>query len=75
MALNREERQRLDETHDSIIRIETVLLGTGGDNGLVGDVKRLAISHFKLKKNFWVLVSFLAGSGVLGGGIWALLAG
>ena len=75
MALNKEERERLDEVRDSVIIIKTVLLGTDGDNGLVGDVKRLAVSHFKLKKSFWVLVSFLAGSGVLGGGLWALLAG
>ena len=74
MPLTSEERQKLDETHDSMIRIETVLLGSNGDNGLVGDVKRLAVSHFRLKKNFWVLTSFLAGSGVLGGSIWAILA-
>ena len=71
--LTKDERQKLDETHDSIIRIE-VLLGNG-DKGLCEDVRRLANSHYRLKKNYWVLVSFLAGSGVLGGGLWALLVG
>ena len=75
MALTKDERQKLDETHDCIIRLETVLLGTDGDNGLVGDVKLLAKSHFKLKKNFWILVAFLAGSGFLGCSLCALLTG
>lgn len=69
--LTKDERKKLDETHDSIIRIETVL--GNGDDGLVGDVKRIAKSHYNLKRNFIILVSFLAGSGVLTGGIWAFV--
>ena len=72
MALDKEERRKLDETHDSIIRIET-LLGNG-DKGLCYDVRCLSSSHYRLKRNFWIFTSFLAGSGVLGGGLWALLA-
>ena len=71
--LTKDEKQKLDETHDTVIELKTVLLGTNGDNGLVGDVKRIAKSHFRLKQNFWILVSFLIGSGILGGSIWGLL--
>ena len=73
--LTENEIESIRETHDTVIRVATVLLGTNGDNGLVGDVKRIGESHFKLKRNFWILVSFLAGSGVLGGSLWAIFAG
>ncbi len=57
-----------EEEHDMLIKIHTVLLGTNGDDGLVGDVQRFSNSHYKLRRNFWMLVSFLTGSGVLGAG-------
>jgi|TARA_R100001530_G_C4284671_1_gene146507 hypothetical protein len=62
------------ETHDAVQTIRAVLLGANGDNGLVGDVKRLANSHYKLKQQFWVLVGLLVGSGILAGGISVLLS-
>jgi len=40
MALNKEERKKLDDTYDAVIILKTVLLGKASDNGLVGDVKR-----------------------------------
>ena len=80
MALTKEERQKLDETHDSIIEIKTVLLGTDGYNGLVGDIKRnsqaiLTINnkYNKLNVHFWQLVGVLVGSGVIGGGTIGLI--
>ena len=80
MALTEEERQKLNETHDSIIEIKTVLLGTDGYNGLVGDIKQnsqaiLALNekHSKLNVHFWQLVGVLVGSGVIGGGAIGLI--
>ena len=61
-----------------ISEVHIVLLGVKGtdDKGLVGDVhdikealRDLASSHNHLKRCFWVLVSFLIGSGVIAGSI------
>ncbi len=73
MALTKDEREKLDRTHDTVIEIKTVLLGTDSDNGMVGDLKRLAKSHYKLRTNFWLLIGILVGSGILGGSLWGFL--
>ena len=73
MALNQDEKRKLDESHDAIIQVKTVLLGVNGDDGLCGDVKRVVESHSKLKRNFYSLIGFLVGSGVLGGSLWGVL--
>ena len=75
MALTKDEKKKLDETHDIVIQLKTVLLGTNSDNGLVGEFRRVAKSHFSLKRNFWVLVGILAGLGLLGTGLFSLLGG
>jgi len=72
MAYTKEDQKKIDETHDKVIEISIVLLGTNGDDGMCGDMKRITESHYKLKRNFWILVAFLAGSGVLGSGIWGI---
>ena len=72
MPLTKDERQRLDDTHDIVIEIKTVLLGANGDCGLCGDVKQLSSSHYRLRKYFWTLIGFLVGSGILAGGILSL---
>jgi len=76
MALTASEKKTLQETHDNGIKVKTVLLGVNGDDGLVGDVKRMCekqvrqtSEHNKLKRNFYLLVGILTGSGVLYGGI------
>ena len=62
MALNTEEREKLEETHDAVLILKTVLLGKDSDNGLVGDVKRNT-------KNINKLYAALIGiSLVIGGG-------
>ena len=62
MALNKEERKKLDDTHDAAITLMTVLLGKNSDNGLVGDVRRNT-------KNINKLYAALVGiSLVIGGG-------
>jgi len=62
VALNKEERKKLDDTHDAAITLMTVLLGKNSDNGLVGDVRRNT-------KNINKLYAALVGiSLVIGGG-------
>ena len=62
MALNKEERKKLDETHDTVIILKTVLLGKEGDNGAVGDIKR---NTRNINKLYAALVGI---SLVIGGG-------
>jgi len=78
------QKQLILDTHDTVMQISTVLLGVPGteDTGLVGEVKNnkdninvLGKSHGKLKRNFYILIAFLIGSGILGGSIWSMLNG
>jgi len=77
------QKQLIQETHETVVQLSTVLLGVQGtaNGGLVKEVKdvkvsvnELAKSHSKLKRNFWVLIGILVGSGALGGGIYGLLS-
>jgi len=69
------QKQLIQETHETVVQLSTVLLGVQGtaNGGLVKEVKdvkvsvnELAKSHSKLKRNFWVLIGILVGSGALG---------
>jgi len=40
---------------------------------LKGRVEFITNDHNKLKRNFYILVAFLCGSGVLGSSLWAFL--
>lgn len=55
----------IEETHDTVNTLKTVLLGVNGDEGLVGDVKQLARGHQKLCNRVWILIGVLASTGVL----------
>ncbi len=75
--------QLIREMSNRIIRIETLLVGIPDtdDGGLCGEVKgiRKTVSdvyekHDKLSRAFYILVGTLLGSGILGGGAYALLA-
>ncbi len=66
--MNEKERDRkINETHDVALQLKTVLLGANGDQGLVGDVKQIGQSHYKLRGQFRLLLGILVGSGVLTG--------
>ncbi len=79
-------KQISDDTVDikiDVIEIKTVLLGVPNteDGGLVREIRdmrenqdSLNKKHNKLSQKFWILVAFLAGSGVLGAGIWGLFS-
>ena len=67
----------IEETHDGVKQLSTVLLGVPGtdDRGLIGEVKNNSRDISKLKRNLFILIGTLVGSGVLGTGIWNLLNG
>ena len=71
------QRQMIEETHGTVIELKTVILGVPGtaNGGLVKQVNDVSKSHGKLKRNFWILVGLLIGSGILGSGIYGLLLG
>ena len=63
------ERKQIEETHDTVIRIKTVLLGANGDDGLCGEVKSLSERHNRLAKTFWITFGVLVGTGFIALGI------
>ena len=78
------QKQLVQETHQTVTELKTVILGIPGteDTGLYGEVKAVKLvvngvakSHGKLKRNFWLLVGTLVGSGVIGGGVYSILGG
>ena len=73
--MNQEEM--IQETHDTVIELNTVLCGAkdSDDKGLIGEVKDVKVSLYKLKLNFWKLVYILIGLGILGGGAYGLFNG
>lgn len=68
MALNKTEKQLLDETHAGMIKIKTVLLGANGDNGICGDVARNSKAISNLKKTLYILIGVLMGVSIVYGG-------
>lgn len=82
MALTKEERELLKEIREDQkqiredqIKVNTVLLGVDGSPGLVEEVQDLARGYGKLKRNFWLLIGFLGGTGIIGGSIYGVLNG
>lgn len=69
MALTKEERQKLDETHDSVLKLEVVLLGKNGYDGIVGQVQE---NTKRSIRNTIILASFF-GLGTLGGSAFGIV--
>ena len=65
----------LQETHDAAIKIQAVILDTDGHKGLASKVDDMCESHYRLKRNFWLLVGVLSGSGVITGAVLGVLNG
>jgi len=63
------DRELLEETHETVIILKTVVLGANGDKGLHGTVQEQGRELFSLKKAFWTLIGILVGSGVLAGSV------
>jgi hypothetical protein len=70
--LTKDDLNAIHETHDTIIELKTVLLGTNGDAGLCGDVKKQGEKLERTHTTLWILIGILAGSGVLTAGIYAI---
>ena len=67
----------LKEIHESVTQVKTVLLGVPGtqNGGLVQRVDEVCNSHYKLKRQFYILIGVLIGSGVLGINLWKVFGG
>ena len=73
MAGEAKDGELLLEINNKVTIIKTVLLGPDEEGGLLKDFKELQENHNTLYRNFWILVAFLLGSGVLGGSIYAIV--
>jgi len=65
-------RDEMSSVSKDVTAINTKI-GDEESGGLCANVKYLLQDHSRLKRNFWILVAFLVGSGVLGTGIWGIL--
>jgi len=77
------QEELIREIHNEVTIIKTVLLGApnSDDKGLIGEIKDIKKNYYelnhrvgRLSKTVWILIGILAGSGVLGAGLWNLLA-
>ena len=71
--MSEEERKILEVIQEKVIKIEVVLLGADGDEGLVGEVQELKKKQTKQAIILYVLIGVLVGSGVLVTGALGLL--
>lgn len=69
MTLTPEERQKIDETHDTVITLKTVLLGANGNPGLVDQV----IANTKRSSRNTIILTALIASGGLSGGVFGII--
>lgn len=67
----------ITETHDKVTKLYAIMLGEPGTDtkGLCGEVTSLRADMNHFKRNFWILVGTLCGSGVLGVGIFQVFGG
>ena len=72
------QKQLIEETHDTVITLSTVLLGVPNseDSGLVGEVKTIKLNNNSTNKRITklqIILGSLGGSALLGSGLWQLL--
>lgn len=74
-TLNPDLERMVKETHDTVIKIETVLMGVpdSAEKGLCGQVAELSESHAQLKRLVYTVIGVLIGSGILGGATAAII--
>ena len=70
------ENKQLEELTRKVDRIYQGLFGVSEteDKGMCGKVKELEAGYATLNRNYWILVALLTGLGIIGGGIWGLIA-
>ena len=69
MALTPDEKKIIDETHDTVITLKTVLLGANGNKGLSDIVEE----HTKKINRITMILVGISSSGLLGTGIWGIV--
>ena len=63
------DRGKLDDTHKTVIQLKTVLLGTNGDDGLVGQVKENTSRGVRNS----IIIALFMGTGAVGGSIFGII--
>ncbi len=66
--------EKVDGIQSDVSEIKQVLKGYNGQEGLVKRVETVCDEHNKLSRNFWILVAFLIGSGIISGTIIGVFA-
>lgn len=69
MALTKDERQKIDETHDAVLVLKTLLLGKNSDKGLVGQVWH----NTKRINNLYLILASVGGAGGVAGVVTKML--
>ena len=68
--MEKTQKQIIQETHDTVIRLETKLPFICKEIRHTQEgVDNLSTAHGKLKRTVYTLIGILIGSGVIGGGI------
>ena len=76
-------RDCVEKLHRDVLEIKTTLIGIpdSADSGLLGEIKQIKLNGYnlnhrvrRLSQKFWLLVGILAGSGVIGSGLYQLLS-
>lgn len=64
--------ENVNSIKEDVTIIKTVLLGApgqGGDSGMVKSFNELSKEVGRLKRQFWMLVAFMIGNGMISGGV------
>jgi len=69
MTLTPEELRKIDETHDTVIKLKTVLLGANGNPGLVDQV----LANTKRSSRNTIILTAIIASGGLSGGVFGII--
>jgi len=62
------------EMKASLSKIDQALRGYNGQNGLIKSHHDLKADYYKFKRNMFLIVGLLIGSGALGIGAWQIFA-
>ena len=69
------QEQMIQETHDTVIQLKTVLLGVNGDHGLVGEVQSVRKKVNKVTIMLYGLIGVLTGAGIIDSTVTHLVIG
>lgn len=76
MMTEKTQKQMIQETHDAMLVLKTKLPYMSDDiRENKESIEKLGSSHGRLKRNFWLLVGVLVGSGIITGGVFGVING